>query len=228
MAMRALPSIQHARVREPLALPFVLYVAAFHLLWMAWPFMLYPRLQAFGDATLTYAVLNLSMRLLFWIAPVLMYLRYVDGVNPFEYLKVTRHVRRGIIVAVVLTAINVAGTFARFGLPHLSMHRVTWNSMLGTSFLIGFIEEIPYRAFMLQTFNERFGFWSANLITSVLFLSIHLPGWIALHSWNLPAAFSVFVFGFILGVAVKYADSLWAAILTHSANDCLTFVIFGL
>jgi membrane protease YdiL (CAAX protease family) len=215
--------------RRPAALaPFVAYVVAFHGLWILWPFFLYPRLQAVGDRTLTYAALNLSFRFLFWIAPVLAYLRYVDRVDPFEYLKLTRNVRRGVLVAIGLTAINVVGTYARFGPPHLSLHRVTWNSILGTSFAVGFIEEIPYRGFMLQKLNERMNFWLANVVSSLLFLSIHLPGWIALHTWNAGAAVSIFVLGFIFAVAVKYSGSLWSSILAHSANDCLSFVIFGL
>lgn len=225
--MTFLPSRAIGRQRSSVA-PFLLYVVAFQVLWIAWPFFIYPRLMVVGNTTLEYALLNLSFRFLFWIAPVLLYLRVVDGVDPFEYLKMKRHVRRGVVVALVLTAINVAGTFARFGPPHLSMERVTWNSLLGTSFFIGFIEEIPYRGFMLQKFAERMDFWLANLITSLLFLAIHLPGWIALHTFNPGAAASVFIFGVVLAMALKYSDSLWAPILTHSANDCLSFVIFGL
>jgi uncharacterized protein len=208
--------------------PFLVYVVAFHVLWIAWPFFLYPRLMSVGNTTLTYAVLNLSFRFLYWIAPVLLYLRYVDGVNPFEYLRMTRHVRRGVIVALVLTVVNVLGTFARFGPPHLSLQRVTWNSVFGTSLFVGLIEEIPYRGFMLRKFTERMNFWLANVITSLLFLAIHLPGWIALHTLNIGAAASVFVLGAVFGIAVKYSDSLWSSILAHSANDCLSFVIFGL
>src|SRR5262245_27933276 len=216
-----------ARQRSSLA-PFLAYVAAFHLLWIAWPYYLYPRLMSVGNATLTYAAISLTFRFLYWIAPVLLYLRYVDGVNPFEYLKLRGHVRRGVIVAVALTVINVIGTFARFGAPHLSMTRVTWHSILGTSLSVGFIEEIPYRGFMLQKFGERMNFWLANLVTSLLFLGIHLPGWIALHMFNAGSAVSIFVFGFVMAIALRYSKSLWAPILTHSANDCLTFVIFGL
>jgi hypothetical protein len=201
---------------------------AFHLLWIAWPVFLYPRLLAVGNTTATYAVLNLAIRFLYWVAPVLLYLRFVDGVAPFEYLKLTDHVRRGVVVALVLTAVNVIGTFARFGLPHLSMQRVTWNSMLGTSLAIGFIEEIPYRGFMLQKFGERMNFWLANLITSLLFVSIHLPGWIALHTLNTGGVVSIFIFGGVMAIALRYSKSLWAPILAHSANDCLSFVIFGL
>ena len=208
--------------------PFVAYLVAFHGLWIVWPFVLYPRLQAVGDRTLAYAALNLSFRFLFWVAPVFAYLRYVDRVNPLEYLKLTKNVRRGVMVAIALTVINVIGTYARFGPPQLSLHRVTWNSILGTSFLVGFIEEIPYRGFMLQKFGERMNDWLANLITSLLFLTIHLPGWIALHTLRADAAITIFVFGVIMAIAVRYSRSLWASIVTHSANDCLSFVIFGL
>jgi CAAX protease family protein len=220
-------SVATVRNRTSFA-PFLVYVAAFHLLWIAWPVFLYPRLVTVGSETLTYALINLSFRFLYWIAPVLLYLRYVDGVDPFEYLRMTPPVRRGLILALVLTAINVIGTFARFGMPHLSLQRVTWNSVLGTSFLIGLFEEIPYRGFMLRKFSERMNVWLANLVTSLLFLSIHLPGWIALHIFNPGAAVSVFLLGVVFAWAVSYSGSLWSAIITHSANDCLTFVIFGM
>jgi membrane protease YdiL (CAAX protease family) len=226
-AVETTATVATVRTRTSFA-PFLVYVAAFHLLWIAWPVFLYPRLVAVGSETLTYALIALSVRFLYWIAPVLLYLRYVDGVDPFEYLRMTPPVRRGLLLALVLTAINVIGTFARFGMPHLSWQRVTWNSVLGTSFLIGFFEEIPYRGFMLRKFSERMNVWLANLVTSLLFLSIHLPGWIALHIFNPGTAVSVFLLGVVFAWAVTYSGSLWSAIITHSANDCLTFVIFGM
>jgi membrane protease YdiL (CAAX protease family) len=106
------------------------------------------------------------------------------------------------------------------------MEGVTWNSVLGTSFLVGFIEEIPYRGFMLQKFAERVGFWAATLITSALFVAVHLPGWLALHTFRSTTAVTIFVLSVVLSLAFRYAKSLWAPILTHSANDFLSFVIF--
>jgi len=50
-----------------------------------------------------YALLNLSLRMMLWVAPVILYLRYVDDVNPLEYLRLTSHVWRGVLVALVLT-----------------------------------------------------------------------------------------------------------------------------
>jgi membrane protease YdiL (CAAX protease family) len=99
---------------------------------------------------------------------------------------------------------------------------------LGTSLLVGVIEEIPYRGFMLRKFAERFDFWLANAITSLLFLAIHLPGWLALHTLNASAAVTIAIFGFVMGLAVRWSDSLWAAVVAHSANDFMSFVVFRL
>ena len=206
--------------------PFLAYVVTFHLTWIAWPYFVYPRLIALGERTLAYAVVNITLRLLVWVTPVFLYLRFVDRVEPVWYLKLRSHVRRGVAIAAVLTGINLLGSLARFGVPHPSMEGVTWNSVLGTSFLVGFIEEIPYRGFMLQKFAERVGFWAASLITSALFVAVHLPGWLALHTFRSTTAVTIFVLSVVLSVAFRYAKSLWAPILTHSANDFLSFVIF--
>lgn len=208
--------------------PFLVYVVTFHVAWAAWPYYLYHRVSAIGQKTLAYALVNLGIRFLVWVLPVFGYLRYVDRVDPLAYLKLNQNVRRGLLVALALTALNVAGMFLRFGPPHLSTQWVTWNSVLGTSFFVGFIEEIPYRGFMLQKFAERFGFWPATLITSVLFVEVHVPGWLALHMFRAELPISIFVFGVVMAIAFRYSRSLWAPIAAHSANDFLSFVVYHL
>lgn len=221
--------ISQAEVKAPATVaPFLVYVAAFHLVWAAWPYLVYPRLVAIGERTLTYALLNLGIRLLVWVVPVFVYLRYVDGVDPLEYLKLRGRVGRGVAIAITLTALNLAGSTARFGWPHPGLERVTWNSVLGTSLLIGFIEEIPYRGFMLQKFAEPLGFWLASVVTSLLFVLVHVPGWMALHMLRADTAVTIFIFGVVMAIVFRYSQSLWAPIITHSTNDCLSFVIFGL
>ena len=206
--------------------PFLAYVVVFHLAWIAWPFVVYPRLETIGNATLLYALLNIALRLLLWVAPVLLYLRYVDGVEPFGYLGLRRHVKRGMVVAAVLTAMNLIGSIVRFGPPHPVAQSITWNSVLGTSFMVGFIEEIPYRGFMLLKLAERVNFWLANAITSLLFVAIHVPGWIALHTLSAPKAVEIFIFGAVMAAVSRWSGSLWAPIITHSANDFISFILF--
>ena len=206
--------------------PFIVYVVVFHLAWIAWPYAVYPRLVAIGDATLAYALLNIGLRLLLWVVPVLLYLRYVDGVEPFGYLRLRGHVRQGLVMAAVVTALNLIGSFARFGPPHPVAQSITWNSVLGTSFMVGFIEEIPYRGFMLQKLAERVDFWLANAITSLLFVAVHVPGWIVLHALTAPKAATIFIFGAAMAAVFRWSASLWAPIIIHSANDFMSFFLF--
>jgi len=107
------------------------------------------------------------------------------------------------------------------------MERITWNSMLGTSLFVGFIEEIPYRGFMLQKIEARAGFWVANLTTSLLFVAIHVPGWMALHELAADRITTIFVFAVVMAAIFKYSGSLWSVVVAHSANDFLSFVLFG-
>jgi len=76
--------------RESAFRPFIVLVVAFHVAWIAWPYIIYPKiypkLLTVGDRTFEYALLNLSLRLMLLVAPVILYLRYVDDVNPLEYL----------------------------------------------------------------------------------------------------------------------------------------------
>jgi uncharacterized protein len=208
--------------------PFIIYLIVFHVFWGGvYVFWIYPWMVShLGDRTLTYALVNWVLRFLVWTLPVFLYLRYIDQVDPIEYLKLRRHWRRGVVIGLVLSVINFLGTMMRFGVPHPSMQAITWNSIIGTSILIGFFEEIPYRGFMLQKFEDRWGFWVANLLSSLLFLSIHLPGWISLHLLKTESVISVFIFGFVMAIIFKYGKSLWGPIITHSLNDCIAFVIF--
>jgi len=191
-------------------------------------FGIYPWMKSLGERTLLYALVNVSIRLAVWVLPVFLYLRYIDGTNPIEYLKLRQNWKRGVVAGVVLSLLNLLGSMIRFGWPHLTAQTLTWNSILGTSILIGFIEEIPYRGFMLQKLTEYWGFWAAAIISSILFLSIHLPGWISLHMLRAGPAITVFVFGFVMAIVFRYARSLWAPIIAHSTNDFFAFVLFHL
>jgi len=206
--------------------PLVVYIILFYCVWTAWVYLIYPRMLSLGETTLAYAFVNITLRLLVWVLPVFLYLRFVDGTDPFEYLKLRQHWKRGLLVGLALSVLNFLGTWARFGPPHLSAQYVTWNSIAGTSFLIGFVEEIPFRGFFLQKFDERFGFPRANAISSLLFVGIHMPGWISLHLLNAATVVSVFVFGVVMACILKFSKSLWACVVAHSLNDFISFVLF--
>ncbi|HYW73205.1 MAG TPA: type II CAAX endopeptidase family protein [Pyrinomonadaceae bacterium] len=208
---------------------FIIYLIIFHAFWMgAFVFGIYPWMKSLGERSLLYALINVSLRLLVWVLPVFLYLKYIDGVNPIDYLKLSQNWKRGLIVGLALSLLNLLGSMIRFGWPQLTPHTLTWNSVISTSILIGFIEEIPYRGFMLQKFTEYWGFWIAALLSSLLFLSMHLPGWISLHLFRFGNAITVFAFGLVMAIVLRYTKSLWAPIITHSTNDFIALVLFHL
>jgi membrane protease YdiL (CAAX protease family) len=211
----------------PQFLPFVVYLITFHTFWMwGFVFWIYPWMKSLGETTLRYALVNVSIRLLVWVLPVFLYLRYIDRLDPIDYLKLKENWTRGLTIGIVLSLINFFGSMIRFGAPHPITQSLTWNSVISTSFLIGFIEEVPYRGFILQKLNERWGFWIATLLSSLLFLSIHLPGWISLHLLKAERVISVFLFGVVMAIIFRYGKSLWGPIIAHGLNDFITFVIF--
>ncbi len=206
--------------------PFLLYLLLFFSAWTGWVLWIYPLMLTLGDTTPAYALLNITLRLLLWVLPVFLYLHYVDRVNPLEYLKLKQHWKRGILVGLAISLLNFLGMVLRFGPPHFSMQYITWNSILSTSLLIGFIEEIPFRGLILQKFQEKWPFWQANLFSSLLFLGIHLPGWLSLHILSLNEVISIFLLGVIFAAAFYYSKTLWTSIIAHSLNDFLSFVLF--
>lgn len=207
--------------------PFLVYVVVFHCLWVGWAYGLYPLVQTLGERTLQYALVNISLRCLIWVVPVFAYLALVDRVNPFTYLKLKDKWQRGVQVGLAVTLVNFLLMLARFGLPHPAFTALSWNTVLSTSLLIGVVEEIPYRGFMLQKFQERFPFWVANLLTSLLFVLIHLPGWIALHVLRIDTVIFIFIFSLLMGLIFRYSTTLWSVVIAHSLNDLLSSVIFA-
>src|SRR4030095_3920047 len=205
---------------------FVLYLIIFHGTWTTWVLLGYPQLRYLGEQTLLYALINLTVRGLIWVLPVFVYLRYVERVGTWNYLKLRKRWLGGLLVGLGFSALNCLLYFAQHGPPHFGDIRFTWNSILSTFLLIGFVEEIPYRGFIFQKLNEWCSFPAAALISSLLFVAIHLPGWVSLHIYRTPTALFVFVFGVLMVILFRYTNSWWAPIVSHSLNDFLSAVLF--
>src|SRR5262249_7260081 len=127
-----------SRRREPRKrlTPFLIYLIVFHTFWMwVYVFKIYPWMLALGPTTLLYAAVNITLRLLVWVLPVFLYLRYIDQLAPIAYLKLRENWRRGVIIGLALTVINFCGSMVRFGIPHPTLQAFTWNSVIGTSLL---------------------------------------------------------------------------------------------
>jgi membrane protease YdiL (CAAX protease family) len=210
-------------------LAFTIYLFSFFIAWTGYVLWIYPWMTTLGDHSIRYAFVNISIRFVVWVAPVFLFLRYIDHVgDALDYLQLKYNWRRGVLVGVVFAFVILFGTILLRGLPDLHKVRFTWNSFLSTTLLIGVVEEIPFRGFILRKFQEQFDFWLANLFSSILFLGMHLPGWITLHIFKWQSAISVFLLGVIFSIVVRLTRSLWSSIIAHGGNNFVNAVLFRL
>lgn len=170
------------------------------------------------------------VRLALWTAPVLLFLA-LEKRPVLDYLKLRRGVLLGLAWGAAFGALILAGNIvARFvmtGSWHLDFH-IGLGRWVGPVALVGLSEEVAFRGFFLQKFVERMGFARANLLQALLFLLMHVPGWVLLGRFRFPAALqsaaTVLLFALFAGWLLRRTNSLWACMVAHSFNNLASFV----
>jgi membrane protease YdiL (CAAX protease family) len=87
-----------------------------------------------------------------------------------------------------------------------------------------FIEEIAFRGFILGGLAADRPFWRANLVTSLMFLSMHLPGWYAsgLRVEMVPMSLLLLALSLLLGWTTRWTGTIWLASALHLANNAIS------
>ncbi len=190
-------------------------------------------LQVIPQGTLPLALHLLPlMKIVTWTLPALVFIKYFLKQPILTYLKLDSGILHGIAwgllaAALQLILIELPGDYF-FG--DRTMHfTLDTKALINAVLLVGFIEEIPFRGIMLQELSKRTLFWKANTLTAFLFMLIHIPGWICMHSpIRMPTLVSIFMLGWVFGWLVRKSDSLWASIIFHSCNNLFSLMIFSL
>lgn len=200
---------------------FILYLVLFYLAWsLTRLFWLNPD---FG--TVTAGLLEASFKSAIWVIPVFVYLKKLDQLDPFAYLKLNKKPKDVIwtVGAIFITAL----------LLYILNHLLTGNEfVIATGFsrwlnvvlLAGLVEEIVFRGFILQKIVAFMKFYKANLLTALLFLLMHFPIWIATGlslDFFVSNSLKILILGLITGYLFKRSGSLWTAIAFHTAYNLL-------
>lgn len=188
---------------------------------------LYPALKAANFNIVLREGLYIAGKLLLMVIPVLLYLKSIDHKKPFEYLKLTNDIPKGIKWGLIASA----GFIIYHLIIALVLKTVNFNFNIGiekwiAGLLVGFVEEVPFRGFILQKSQEHFNFWTANMITVLIFLIYHYPTWYFSGHFHL-FSFNVVFAGLIWGYLLKKSNSLWPAIIAHSVFNLAIWIIFG-
>ncbi len=216
---------------------FWAFVAAFYAAWTLRVVLLLPVDYAI-DAGGLRQCWSQGLRLSLWVLPVITFLKWNDGAHPVAYLRLDTLPRGR---ALVLGLGIMAGFLALCAASALlfqggSLHRIStmtaadFTSLLLGMSLIAFAEELLFRGFIFQRLRADRSFQHANLLTALLFLAVHIPGWLYMQGphWGLlPLGGSIFIAGWVFGLMMEVTRSLWPPVLLHLFNNVLSGVLLG-
>jgi membrane protease YdiL (CAAX protease family) len=210
---------------------FIAYLVGFFTCWTFYVVMIYPvTVMNWGRDSLATALMGIFIRMLLWLLPVYCFLKYVDKVNPVQYLKLNIYNSR-VFLSIMIGGVGYGLVYLmQYGFPQLDQINITWSSILGVALTVGIFEESVFRGFIMQKLAERTGFWPANILASILFVLIHFPGWFLIGlNPNIPfvSILAVMLLGLLMGLLVKQTKSLWPAIIVHQLNDIFAVIIWG-
>ena len=172
------------------------------------------------------------MKFVIWVVPVILVIRLFDRAPVGRFLEL-RDPGRGLLWGVGVGAALVAITFLGRTLPSGAALRPSLPAwpFVNAVLIAPIVEEITLRGFVLKRLrlSDR-SFWAANVLTTVFFIVMHLPGWYfqsrfsgmgALVAGALPIAGLSLLFGWTM----KRSGSLVAPIVLHAINNCYSVLV---
>ena len=165
---------------------------------------------------------SILIYLFLYIVPVILYLKLKDKVNPLIYLRIVGNSKQGIFIAIMVSSIFIILLITKNAIINFPKFNLNLGKLWVSALLVGFFEEIPFRGFLLQKLWDKMKFWKANLLTTIIFVSFHIPTWISSNTDIMSAAIKISMVSLALGYLFKEYKSLWIPIICHSVfNLCI-------
>jgi membrane protease YdiL (CAAX protease family) len=180
------------------------------------------------------ALYSNGVKLLIWVVPAVLFAWFAAGENPLRYLGlVGRFSAKNWLVCLSILTMFLGAIFlveTNFGGKHLLFPSPPAITIGGIGFYLisPTLEEVLFRGLIQNELQRRTSNWSAILLTSILFVGIHLPHWLWRNGFSIPLAANcvgVFLFSLLAGWIFLRGESLWLAILAHIANNTLASVL---
>ena len=214
--------------RSITAYPFALF-GAWVLAWMC-NIALRARIGWGADVDTIYWF---GMKAAVWVAPALLWIRMVERTPLTGFLELRRvaaGVRWGLGVGAAIVFVNYVGKTLPSGAgwhqPHLDL--VFVNAVIVSPL----VEEITLRGFLQRRLElNGHSFPLANVLTTIVFVAMHLPGWYFQGRATTLAGYTarltpIAVLSLIFGWTKHRSGSLYGSILAHAINN-LDSVLLG-
>lgn len=217
----------HVILKDKNAKILLCYMGIFFLTWTVYAFFIAPSLKQQHSLLYSLDV----FKLLIWVLPVFIYLKHIKE-DAFIYLKLKGQtcdvIKWTVFVSLILIIYQFVGRLITFQAINFNL-LFDLDKWIKGVILVGFTEEILFRGFFLGEIAKYVTFGYANIITSILFLLVHFPGWIAVNHFP-PGIFLkiclfafIFIFSIIEGYVLKKTGSIWSCIAIHSINNFVSF-----
>lgn len=165
-----------------------------------------------------------TAKVLIWILPALWLIRR-SGRTLGEVIHPANWKRAliwggGIGVMIALTGIIAAYLEGRPFLPQ-SFSLPLFNIL----FIAPVFEELLARGALMGTLQRGTSFWIANILSAVMFVGMHVPGWYFLGTLTenvtqaVSGGFSIFLLGLAFGYAVHKSRSVLGGMIAHFLNN---------
>jgi uncharacterized protein len=191
-------------------------------------FLVGSRTDAFFNTNALLIFVEPIPKLLFWLLPSYLYLRYIEHEDPLTYLKLKTNVGRsllwGTLLALLIDALILCNKYLLLH-QHFGINTLKPDQWLNVVVLVGFMEEIPFRGVIFQKLNEQLNFWWAAILSALVFLEPHVFYWFAI---GMPLTYifanspTIIFFAIIACGLLKRTGGLWGNIVLHSLYDFMT------
>lgn len=216
------------------AMPLALFMLTFFAVWSLRA-TVFTSLDESLSSPLARALYSNSLKLVLWVLPAFAYARWVRRRPPAKYL--------GLSVwpsaRLWLTCLGGTATFLAlvaafdWGIvgKRLSGQRLLSLSLIVLVlqyFLSPLLEEVLFRGLLMNDLQHLLSITWAALLTSALFVGIHLPYWLS-HGGpsqtTLANSIGVFLFSVLACWLFAKSSSLWPPTVAHIGNNLLASLL---
>jgi len=220
--------------RRPEAIQLTCFLAGLFMVWTLRATLFYAVDESISNP-LPRAAYSQLLKLILWVLPAAAFGYWLRGLPPTRYLGLHKlpDPRKwleslGVITGFLLVVILVETISGRKSF--LFAGAANWLTAVGVLHFIvtPLLEELLFRGMVLRELLALMPPWRANLLTSMLFVGIHLPFWLTQDDLSLAVlgnAAGVFIFSLVAGWLWSQSTSIWPPFLAHVANNLLASML---
>lgn len=219
------------------AIYIVFFIIIFFIVWSMRATFLYSIDESFSS-NLSRTIYSTTVKTLIWCGLAFWFSYWIKKSSPIKYLGISVFppLKKWVLYLVVTTLFlctivayeTISGSKQLSPLQLSSL--ITINGIL--FFIVSpLVEEILFRGLILKELMEFMQNTSANIVTSLLFVGIHLPFWISNGGFTqalLASCIGIFIFSFFAGWLYQKSASIWPSAIAHIANNLVASSLVAL